>query len=81
LGLEHFLSSLGGGGAVLTLSWFVFRRLIEQVDKLSDKIQELDKVIAGRAYKLEAIDKLHDEVWSHKERISALEEHIRHKFA
>lgn len=50
----HFLASLSGGGAVLALSWWVFSRLIDQVDKLGDRISLAERDITRLETKMES---------------------------
>ena len=78
--VANFLSSLGGGGAVLTLSWWVFSRLIERVDKLADKVNEIDKVVESRKRKYDEIDDHADAISDHKARIGILEAQIKTRY-
>lgn len=75
--LNQFLSTLFGGGIVLTISGFVFVRLIYAVDKLIERVNAIEIEQAILSPKVLEIDRLSAQVLSSKERLIRLETKLK----
>lgn len=70
---ESLISAVTGGGLVLALSWFLFIRLIRQVDILADKVDKIAVSHARLEERAAKLSHLEDRLEDSKSRIMRLE--------
>lgn len=75
--VDSLVSTALGGGLVLTLTRFVFNRLIQQVDRLTDKITKLEIGHANLVEKSEKIERLESQVDKSHARLIRLETMVK----
>lgn len=70
-------SGILGGGMVLTLSGFIFMRLLRQIDILADKVEMINIATAKNSVRLDVIERYSDEGHSWRDRIVRIETHLK----